>query len=82
MAKLDREETLRLFRCVIGCNRDLSHVALDQARMSIRNDRQFWQFERSLRGAERSRREELLSNLVSLGIADRSVTEDDLRHMR
>jgi hypothetical protein len=81
-ARLDREETLRLFRCVVGSQRGLSHVALDQARMSLRNDRQFEQFERSLRGQERRVREELLGNLKNLGIADPSVGSDDLRHMR
>ncbi len=50
--------------------------------MSLRNDRQFDQFERSIRGAERRQREELLANLVGLGLADPSVGPDDLRHMR
>ena len=80
--RLDRESTLRLFRCLIGNHRGLSHQAIDQARMSFKNDRQFNQFERSLRGAERGLREELLKNLKNLGIADTSVTQDDLRHMR
>lgn len=81
-ARLDREETLRLFRCLVGSHRALSHQALDQARMALRNDRQFDQFERSLRGGERRLREELLLNLKNLGIAESSVTEEDLRHMR
>lgn len=50
--------------------------------MSLRNDRQFDQFERSIRGAERRIREEILANLKSLGIADPSVEPEDLRHMR
>ena len=82
MARLDREETLRLFRCLVGSNRALAHVALDQARMSLRNDRQFQQFERSMRGEERVQREELLTNLKNLGIADPSVLAEELRHMR
>lgn len=81
-ARLDREGTLRLFRCVVGNHRAISHQALDQARMSLRNDRQFEQFERSLRGSSRKLLEELLTNLKVLGIADPSVTADDLRHMR
>lgn len=80
--RLDRESTLRLFRCMIGNHRGLSHTAIDQARMSFKNDRQFDQFERSLRSKERSLREELLKNLQNLGIADSSVTKEDLRHMR
>ncbi len=81
-ARLDRDATLRLFRCLVGSQRALAHQALDQARMSLRNDRQFDQFERSIRGAERRQREELLANLVGLGLADPSVGPDDLRHMR
>lgn len=81
-ARLDREATLRLFRCVVGGQRSLSHQSLDQARMSLRNDRQFDQFERSIRGAERRIREEILANLKSLGIADPSIEPEDLRHMR
>jgi len=80
--RLDRESTLRLFRCLVGSHRGLSHKAIDQARMALKNDRQFQQFERSLRGEERRLREELLSNLQNLGIADPSVSDDDLRHMR
>ncbi len=80
--RLDREATLRLFRCVVGGQRSLSHQALDQARMSLRNDRQFEQFERSIRGAERRIREEMLANLKSLGLCDPTVSDDDLRHMR
>lgn len=82
MARLDREETLKLFRCLVGSQRSLTHQALDQARMSVRNDRQYDQFERSLRGAERRLREELLLNLKNLGVADPSVESEDLRHMR
>jgi hypothetical protein len=79
---LDREQTLRLFRCLVGSQRGLTHTALDQARMALRNDRQFQQFERSLRGEERRLREELLMNLRNLGIADPSVTAEELRHLR
>ena len=81
-ARLDREETLRLFRCVVGSHRGLANTAMDQGRMSLKNDRQFQQFERSLRGEERRLREELLMNLRALGLADPSVSSEDLRHMR
>ena len=80
--RLDREATLRLCRCLVGAQRGLTHKALDQARMSLKNDRQFDQFERSLRGEERRLREETLANLINLGIADPTVGPDDLRHMR
>jgi hypothetical protein len=79
---LDREATLKLFRCVIGNHRGLSHAALDLARVALKNDRQLQQFERTIRGAERGLREELLANLRNLGIADPSVGADELRHMR
>ena len=79
--RLDRESSLRLFRCLIGSHRGLSHKAIDQARMALKNDRQFSQFQRSLRGEERRSREELLSNLKNLGIVDLTVCDEDLRHM-
>ncbi len=78
----DRNETLTIFRAFVHGQRLITHAALDIARAALRNDRQFAQFERSMRGKEREVREYILANLQQLGLADKNVSGDDLRHMR
>jgi hypothetical protein len=82
MTRLDRNESMTLMRILVKAQRETSHEAIDLARLSLKNDRQFEAFQKVLRGIEKRQREEALSVAQSLGIIDFSVTADDLRTMR
>jgi len=82
MGKLNRNDSLALFRAFVHAHRELSHAALDITRASIRNDRQFSQVERTIRSKERESREYILVVLQQLNLVDDSVLTEDLKHMR
>lgn len=82
MDRLDRNDSLALMRILTHVERQVTSEALHLARISIRNDRQFDEVQKSLRAKATESKELCLRSCQDLGFVDKSITVDDLRHMR
>lgn len=82
MDRLDRNDSLALMRIMAHVERQVTSEALRLARISLRNDRQFEEVQRALRAKSTESKNLCLKACQDLGFVDRSLTVEDLRHMR
>jgi hypothetical protein len=82
MDRLDRNDSLALMRILAHVERQVTSEALRLARISLRNDNQFKEVQRSLRAKATESKNLCLKACQDLGFVDRSVTDEDLRSMR
>ncbi len=84
MARLSREESLALVRVFVRAQNSIKGQALDQARMAFpvqENDRQFVQFEKSLKDKEGSLRLVFLKAMVEAELIE-ELTNAEIFEMK
>ncbi len=82
MNRLDRNDSLALMRILTAVVRSTSTTAIRLARVSLRNDRQFDEFQRTLRKEEADAKATCLKACKDFGFVDGAVDMEDLKHMR
>ncbi len=82
MNRLDRNDSLALMRILVHVERQVTSEALRLARASIRNDRQYDEIQKSLRGRATEAKNLCLKACQDLGFVDNSLNAEDVRHMR
>ncbi len=82
MERLNRNDSLALLRILVNVDRSVGNKSVEMARMALKNDRQFEEFQRQVKTEQARAKTLCLKACQDLGFVDKTVTEEDLKYMR